>query len=326
MPNRLASVRVLVVGAGAFGREHLTRLARRPDVTLAGVADPNPAVLEMARSHYGVAICRDEPLRMIQETEADAIVIASPAESHVEICLCALQRNLGVLLEKPIALSASQAAPLLRATQQSSAGFVLPGHVLRFSRDHARLVEIVRSGLIGEIVYVNSRRYRDDSHATRYRDTDPVFMTLVHDIDLAQWVTRSSFRSVLARRSGGDGFRSMTTACATTRTGVTCDLRTAWTFTNGDLPADRLEVVGERGSVELEVGHGLHVYAGGRRDDHPLVEADDALSNEHDHFLACVRDRSLARALDLPEAIAGLKLADATMESLRLDREVAVSP
>jgi predicted dehydrogenase len=55
-------------------------------------------------------------------------------------------------------------------------------------------------------------------------------MTLIHEIDLAQWITGSDFR-------------------AATTAGVICDLRTAWTFKVGAKLADRLEVVGDRGSV-----------------------------------------------------------------------------
>ena len=167
--------------------------------------------------------CHADPLRLIDEVEADAIVIATPAASHVEICARALGRNLCVLLEKPVAPSAASAAPLLAAASVSK-GFVLPGHVLRFSRDHARLVDIVRSGRIGEVIYLNSRRYRDDSHAVRYPHADPVLMTLIHDIDLALWVAGSDFRSVLARRSGGPGFRSMTPSARSPRPGrfATC--------------------------------------------------------------------------------------------------------
>ena len=117
----------------------------------------------------------------------------------------------------------------------------------------------------------------------------------------------------------------MTAISATTATGIICDLRTAWTFTDGDLPPDRLEVVGDAGSVELVAGHSLHVYAEGRRMDDPVAVADDPLQNEQDHFLACIRDRSLTPALDLSEALAGLKLADAAIESLSLDREVMLS-
>ncbi len=84
--------------------------------------------------------------------------------------------------------------------------------------------------------------------------------------------------------------------------------------------------MGDRGGVELIVGHATRVHAGGRRREYPAVEADDPLWNEQDHFLACVRDRSRAPPLCLPQAIAGLRLADAAIESLRLNREVVISP
>jgi predicted dehydrogenase len=309
-------LRLLLAGLGAFGKEHLGRLTERSDVKVVGVADANPAALEPIRATLGAAECLTDPLQLIDAVEADAIIVATPAVSHVEISVRALAKNLPVLLEKPVAPSARSAGPLLEAAR-SSAGFIIPGHVLRFSQDHVRMVETVRSGRIGEVIYVNSRRYRDDNHAVRYPDTDPVLMTLIHDIDIAQWVTGSDFHSVVGRRSEGVGYRSMTAVSATTATGVICDLRTAWTFTNGEAPPDRVEVVGDRGSVELTVGAGLDVYADGRRTSYPAAGTDDPLRNEQDHFLACVRDRSAAPALTLSQALVGLKLADAAIESLQ---------
>jgi predicted dehydrogenase len=309
-------LRLLLAGLGAFGKEHLGRLTERSDVKVVGVADANPAALEPIRATLGAAECLTDPLQLIDAVEADAIIVATPAVWHVEISVRALAKNLPVLLEKPVAPSARSAGPLLEAAR-SSAGFIMPGHVLRFSQDHVRMVETVRSGRIGEVLYVNSRRYRDDNHAVRYPDTDPVLMTLIHDIDIAQWVTGSDFHSVVGRRSEGVGYRSMTAVSATTATGVICDLRTAWTFTNGEAPPDRVEVVGDRGSVELTVGAGLDVYADGRRTSYPAAGTDDPLRNEQDHFLACVRDRSAAPALTLSQALVGLKLANAAIESLQ---------
>jgi predicted dehydrogenase len=323
MQSSLAHIRLLVAGAGQFGREHLERLVGRSDARVVGAADSNPEALALVRARYGVETCTADPLRLIDETSADAIVVATSAASHVEICAHALDLNLCVLLEKPVAPSAAAAIPLLDSAR-SSKGFVLPGHVLRFCKDHERLVEIVRSGRIGQAIYVNSRRYRDDRHAVRYPDIDPVLMTLIHDIDLAQWITDSDFHSVLAHRSGAPGFRSITAVRATTTTGVVCDLRTAWTFPEGRLPADRLEVVGDRGSVELMVGSTTQVYTEGHTLEYPGTEADDPLRNEQDHFLQCILDRSRSPRLDLSQAIAGLKLADAALESLRLNREVIV--
>jgi predicted dehydrogenase len=307
---------VLLAGLGAFGKEHLSRLTERSDVAVVGVADTNPAAFEPIRASLGAAECLTDPLRLIDAVEADAIVVATPAASHVEIGVRALSRNLCVLLEKPVAPSASSAVPLLEVAR-SSAGFIMPGHVLRFSQAHIRMVEIIRSGRIGEVIYVNSRRYRDDGHAVRYPDDDPVLMTLIHDIDIAQWVTGSDFHSIATRRSEGVGYRSMTAVSATSATGVICDLRTTWTFTDGELPPDRVEVVGDRGSVELVVGAGLDVYAEGRRTHYPEASPDDPLRNEQDHFLRCVRDRSQTPALTLSQALVGLTLADAAIESLR---------
>jgi predicted dehydrogenase len=309
-------LRLLLAGLGAFGQEHLSRLTERSDARVVGVADTNPAALEPIRASLGAAECLTDPLRLIDVVEADAIIVVTPAASHVEIAVRALGQNLSVLLEKPVAPSARSVIPLVEAARNAM-GFVMPGHVLRFSQDHVRMIEIARSGRIGEVIYVNSRRYRDDSHAARYPDEDPVLMTLIHDIDLAQWVTGSDFRSIAARRSEGVGYRSMTAVSATTETGVICDLRTAWTFTDGDLPPDRVEVVGDRGSLELTVGEGLDVYAEGRRTSYPAAVADDPLRNEQDHFLACVRDHSRAPALSLSQALVGLTLADAAIESLR---------
>jgi predicted dehydrogenase len=314
---------VLVAGAGLFGREHLARLVGRADVQVAGVADISADALAEIGSRYAIVNGAADPLRMIAETPADAVIVATPAQSHVEICQCALDAGLCVLLEKPVAATAAAATQLLAASQ-GARGFVLPGHVLRFSRDHRALVEIVRAGAIGDVLYINSRRYRDDSHAMRYPEIDPVLMTLIHDIDLAQWITGAGFGSVLARRSGGPGFRSITAVSATATTGAICDLRTAWTFPSTDAPADRLEVVGTGGSVELVVGEALRVWNADRTTERPADAADDPLRNEQDHFLACVADRSRNPALGLPEAIAGLQLAEAALRSLRLQRETSV--
>src|SRR3546814_2107408 len=113
----------------------------------------------------------------MDQVAADALVVASPLATHVEGTLQAIACGLGILLEKPVAPNAKLAVQLAEVAERNGA-FVLPGHVLRFSKDHRQLVDIIRSGQIGVPRYVNSRRYRDDSHAVRYRDVDPVLMTV----------------------------------------------------------------------------------------------------------------------------------------------------
>lgn len=316
-------LRVLLAGAGAFGEEHLLRLAARTDVRIAGIADPNPSARAAMCQRHGTAPCFEDPLQMLAETPADAIIVATPAASHAVITLSAITGGLGVLLEKPVTSHAAEALRLAKAAAEAGV-LVLPGHVLRFSRDHQTLAEIAASGVIGRVLYISSRRYRDEAHVTRYGDIDPVLMTLIHDIDLAAWIARSPFRHTRAWRSGRDGACALTSASAVTDSGIICNLRTAWTFTTGDLPPDRVEVVGETGSIELDTGRDLVLHAQGRRTIIPLVQGDDALANEQEHFFACLRDRNRSPALTLEDAAAGIQLAEAICESLREGREVAL--
>ena len=317
-------IRVIVAGAGSFGREHLQRLAARQDVEIAGVADPGDEAVAFVRKRYPLVPCFADAAALVAETPADAVIVASPLELHVEIARMALGRGLAVLLEKPIAATAGLAAPL--AAQLAAGGRLLPGHVLRFSRDHQQLVEVLRSGVLGRPLFLSSRRYRDDSHAVRYGDVDPILMTMIHDIDLAVWIGGSPFARVFAARSPGEGARTLTAATAVTRSGVICDLRTAWTFPGSEPPADRLEVVGERGSIELVAGRSLAVHRNGRLETLPLAIGDDPLANEIAHFLLLVTDHSQQPGVPLADAIEGLRLADAITSSLAAGREVAISP
>jgi predicted dehydrogenase len=114
-------LRVLLAGLGAFGKEHLSRLTKRSDVKVVGVADTDPAALAPIRASLGVAECLTDPLRLIDAVEADAIIVATPAVSHVEISLRARLKPLCVAREAPVAPSAGSAAPLVAAARSSQA-------------------------------------------------------------------------------------------------------------------------------------------------------------------------------------------------------------
>jgi predicted dehydrogenase len=309
----------LVAGAGLFGREHLDRLAKRADVQVAAVADPSREALDAVRTRSTAAELFGNAAEMLERVQADGVIVATPSATHFDLTEQALSRGMAVLLEKPVASGLDEAQCLVEAAKRSGK-LVLPGHVLRFSKDHQRVAEIIASGAIGRPLYINSRRYRDESHAIRYSDADPILMTMIHDIDLALWFAGAPFRSAWAHRQPSAGFRSMTAATCITQNGIICNLRTAWTFGSGDEPPDRLEIVGDRGSVELEPGRSFVQFAGGSKREIPLGAEDDALANEQTHFIECLRDPSHKPALTLEDAFHGLRLAGALFKSIETGR------
>ncbi len=309
-------LRIAVAGAGAFGREHLRILSGQPGVVIAGIADVNAASAQAAAGRFGAGSAETDAVAMIERLRPDGFVIATPGHTHVALAQAALRLHIPVLLEKPVGLVRADADALIEAEQRSR-GFVLPGHILRFCTPYCTVVDIAHSGDIGPILSVTARNHRDESHAVRYPDIDPVLMTMVHDIDLAIWLTGADLSSVLAFRRPQGTSRSETVVTGTDRSGALWHISNAWTFPTLQTPPDRVEVVGERGSVEMELGGSVRVFGARPREIElgPSVE-DDMLRAELTYFAECIRSGRRPEVVTLEDARKGLATVDAILESL----------
>ena len=313
MPQQ--TLRIAVAGAGAFGREHLAILAGRHDVTIAGVADVSATALAAAAADFGAHATFADAEAMLEEVRPNGLVVASPGATHLPIATAALRRDIPVLLEKPVGLSTTEADALIAAETDSRA-FVLPGHVLRFSAPYREMVAIARSGEIGTILAIKGRKHRDDSHAVRYADVDPVLMTMVHDIDLTLWITGGTLQSVLTLRRPADTPRSETIVTGSDSTGVLWNLTNAWTI-DGECPADRVEIVGDQGSVEMEAWQAIRVYGRKAREIEIAPGAiDEMLAVEIGTFLDGVRSGEHPGVVTLTDARNGLAAMEAILASL----------
>ncbi len=124
-------LQVGLIGAGHFGRYHALKLAGATRAQLIGLADPNHA---RAKEVAWEAGC---PVKTVEEilAQAQAVIIAAPAEFHYEHAALALKAGKHVLVEKPIAATLEQADELIALARD--AGVVLQvGHLERFSAAH----------------------------------------------------------------------------------------------------------------------------------------------------------------------------------------------
>lgn len=308
-------VRIAVAGAGAFGREHLKALLRRNDIDIVAVADPVGAAAEAAMASFGVERAFTDTVAMLDAMRPDGLIVATPGATHLDLASAALARDVPVLLEKPVGLTAQEADALVE-TEARSRAFVLPGHILRFSAPHRQLVEIVRSGMLGPVLAVLCRKHRDDAHAVRYPDVDPVLMTLIHYIDLLQWATGSAPERVYALRSPPDTYRSVTIVTGRDGAGVAWSLANAWVMP-GTCPPDRVEITCERGTVELEEGVAIRIHGAVSREiDIRGAGDEDMLDAEIEAFVNGIRAGGHPGHLTLADARQGLAIADAIARSL----------
>lgn len=166
-------MRVAVIGVGHLGRHHARIVSSLPDVKLAAVVDINrDRALQVATEHGSNALTDWRDVRGL----ADAVTIATPTETHLEIAEPLLAGGLHVLVEKPMTRTTAEAERLLAAAAKSGATFAV-GHTERFNPAVAAARTVVRDPRFIEV-------HRLGTFPERSLDIDVVFDLMIHDLDL----------------------------------------------------------------------------------------------------------------------------------------------
>jgi predicted dehydrogenase len=145
---------VAVVGCGYWGKNLVRNFAQLEALRM--VCDAAEAgrrlAAEMAPQAEVVADI-DEVL----SATVEAVVIATPAETHYDLTRQVLEAGKDVLCEKPLALICEQGTELVRLAERYGR-ILMVGHVLEYHPGIARLLELVRGGELGKVRYIYSNR------------------------------------------------------------------------------------------------------------------------------------------------------------------------
>ena len=180
-------MRVGVVGVGHLGQHHARIFAAMQDVTLAGVVDTNRQRAEEVAGKHGTRVVSDATALL---DLVDAVTIAVPTVSHLDVAIPFLERGKAVLVEKPLAASVEEADRMVSLAERHGA-LLAAGHTERFNPaveaarplvDNPRFIEVHRLGTFPE----------------RSLDIDVIFDLMIHDLDLLLALVRSDVVSVEA--------------------------------------------------------------------------------------------------------------------------------
>jgi predicted dehydrogenase len=151
----VSRLRVAVVGAGTWGRNHVRTLATLADVELVAVCETSPARREELKRQYpGLALTDDLPAAL---DRAEACVVATPAGTHASIAREVIERGLPVLVEKPFTLSVADAEAIAALAEAKNVPVVV-GHLLLYHPAVERLRAMIASGELGKLYYLYSQR------------------------------------------------------------------------------------------------------------------------------------------------------------------------
>jgi len=184
---------------GRIGYLHAANIrASTEKAELIAVADPIEKLAGAAAKRLG---CRkyETPTEMLNEESLDGVVIATPTQMHREHVELASERNVPMLLEKPIALSLNQADKIVSAIRRSRVKFQL-GFNRRFDLGYSKAKKMITSGRIGKPVLVKTCARDPQPPPEEYiRRSGGIFVDeCIHDFDIALWFMNSRVREVWA--------------------------------------------------------------------------------------------------------------------------------
>ncbi|MEO1078958.1 MAG: Gfo/Idh/MocA family oxidoreductase [Pseudomonadota bacterium] len=142
-------IRTGVIGAGFVSRFHLQTLATLPNVEVIGVADIRPERATAAARDHGIAASFDSHEKLLA-LRPDVVHVLTPARSHFELALAALEAGCHVFCEKPLACSAEHSRQLEEAAARADRR-ILVNHSLLGDRTVERGMRALAEGRIGEV-------------------------------------------------------------------------------------------------------------------------------------------------------------------------------
>jgi predicted dehydrogenase len=182
---------VAVVGYGYWGSKHVRVLSTLPDVNVV-VVDTDPGRRAEAQRNFPAAI----PARTLSEVidVVDGVVVATPPTTHAEVAMQALNRDKHTLVEKPLATSVRDAHRLVETARRRGLQ-LMTGHTFVYNAAVHKLREIIRSGELGRIFYIDTARLNLGLYQ---HDVNVIWDLAPHDLSIISYLMDDAPSSVAA--------------------------------------------------------------------------------------------------------------------------------
>ena len=198
-------IRVAVIGTGYWGPNLIRNFAACAEMKLVAACDRDGARLEKVLSAYPGVDAVESPEALLARDDVDAVAIATPVSTHAPLALAALQAKKHVLVEKPLAACVRDAEALVRTAKEVER-VLMVDHTFVYSGPVRKIKEIVDSGDLGDIFYVDSVRI---NLGLFQHDVNVVWDLAPHDLSIMDYLvgrlpkSLSAFGTCHADSDGG---------------------------------------------------------------------------------------------------------------------------
>lgn len=182
-----------VIGVKGIGKRHIEGVMENKDTELIGICDNDKEVLDKIANIYSITNKYLDYHALLDKNAVDAVCLCTPDQIHRDMVVEFLNAGIHVLCEKPLALNLDDCKAMVEAELSSTAQLMV-GQVCRKTPGFIKAKEIVDSGLIGNLMYVESEYAHDYSHMPLHWRNDaenprhPVTGGGCHPVDLLRWI------------------------------------------------------------------------------------------------------------------------------------------
>jgi predicted dehydrogenase len=185
-------MRIGVVGCGYWGSKHVR--------VLHGISAVERVVAVDACEERLTELGRSFPNLLLRTTiesalpDVDAVIVATPPRTHAGLAMTAMAAGRSVLIEKPMATSTADARMLVEEAARRSL-VLMVGHTFEHNAAVWKLRELVQSGELGHVHYLDSARLNLGLYQS---DVNVIWDLAPHDVSIFNFVLGSEPTSVQA--------------------------------------------------------------------------------------------------------------------------------
>lgn len=233
---------VAVIGVGSMGKNHARIYSDLSGVNLVAVADNNRKTAQDISKKYGCQPYVDYK-KMLESEELDIVSVAVPTKLHKQVASDVIEKEINVLIEKPIASSAKEGKEIADFAEKKGVKLMV-GHIERFNPAVIELKKRIDNGELGKIFKIDVNRV--GPFPSRIRDVGVVVDLAVHDLDIIRYLTGSEVERVHSEieKKVHTKHEDLLSAVLRLTNGVICNLNVNWLTPT---KIRKLYITGEKG-------------------------------------------------------------------------------
>jgi predicted dehydrogenase len=313
-------VTVAVTGIGGWGKNLARNYSQIPGARLKYLCDLDQKKLKAIQVQLGVEKTTADFNVPLEDPEVDAIVIATPGTTHYALCKRALLAGKDVYVEKPFVLSVKEGEEIVELAR-SEGRVLMVGHLLEYHPVVQRLKQMIECGDLGEIRYIYSQRI---NLGTVRKDENALWNFAPHDVSVLLYLLGTTPSDVSARGQSYllPGVEDVVFLTVNFGDRTLGHVHVSWLDPH---KTRRITIVGSKRMAvfdDLQSTEKLKIYDKGAEvnTDYdsfaefvglrfgditvPYIRVGEPLRTECEHFIECVRERSVP----LSDGLDGLRV------------------